>query len=106
MFYLQVIDVKKSSINMVPSKVEIILHKADQVAWGKLEDPNYKPEPEPVEDSAETNESYQPIWDIDNISDLDEEWAYDIPKIKRRGRTEMSRKRKVKMYRGRTWRRR
>ncbi|XP_076581158.1 cysteine and histidine-rich domain-containing protein 1 [Chaetodon auriga] len=79
-----VIDIKQSSINMVPSKVEIILRKADQVAWGKLEDPNYKPEPEPVEDSAETNESYQPDWDIDDddISDSDEEWAYDTPKNK------------------------
>lgn len=65
---------------MVPSKVEITLRKADQVAWGKLEDPNYKPEPEP-EDPAETTESYQPSWDIedDDISDSDEDWAYDTP---------------------------
>ncbi|XP_031706452.1 cysteine and histidine-rich domain-containing protein 1 [Anarrhichthys ocellatus] len=75
-----VVDVKQSSVNMVPSKVEITLHKADQVAWGKLEDPNYKPEPEPVEDSfTETTESQETDYDIDDddISDSDEEWAYD-----------------------------
>ncbi|XP_042368274.1 cysteine and histidine-rich domain-containing protein 1 [Plectropomus leopardus] len=75
-----VVNVKQSSVNMVPSKVEITLRKADQVAWGKLEDPNYKPEPEPVEDSsAETTASYHPDYDIDDddISDSDEEWAYD-----------------------------
>uniref|UniRef100_UPI0037E8F935 cysteine and histidine-rich domain-containing protein 1 isoform X2 n=1 Tax=Semicossyphus pulcher TaxID=241346 RepID=UPI0037E8F935 len=73
-----VINVKQSSVNMVPSKVEITLRKADQVAWGKLEDPNYKPEPEPIEET-ETTESSQPDWDIDDddISDSDEEWAYD-----------------------------
>ncbi|XP_013889329.1 cysteine and histidine-rich domain-containing protein 1 [Austrofundulus limnaeus] len=78
-FYLWgVINVKQSSVNMVPSKVEITLRKGDPVAWGKLEDPNYKPEPEPVEDSfLEIPESYQPDWDIDDddISDSDEEWA-------------------------------
>lgn len=75
-------DVKQSSVNMVPSKVEITLRKADQVAWGKLEDPNYKPEPEPTEESAENNDLYQPNWDIDDddISDSDEDWAYDTPK--------------------------
>ncbi|GLD64661.1 cysteine and histidine-rich domain-containing protein 1-like protein [Lates japonicus] len=81
-----VINVKKCSVNMVPSKVEISLCKADQVAWGKLEDPNYKPEPEPVEDSfTENNESYQQDWDIDDddISDSDEEWAYDTPENKK-----------------------
>lgn len=76
-----VINVKQSSVNMVPSKVEISLRKADQVSWGKLEDPNYKPEPEPVEDTfTETTEpQQQPDWDIDDddISDSDEEWAYD-----------------------------
>lgn len=74
------VNVKQSSVNMVPSKVEISLHKADQVAWGKLEDPNYKPEPEP-EDPTETTELYQPNWDIedDDISDSDEDWAYDTP---------------------------
>ncbi|XP_074518081.1 cysteine and histidine-rich domain-containing protein 1 [Halichoeres trimaculatus] len=75
-----VVDVQQSSVNMVPSKVEITLRKADQVAWGKLEDPNYKPEPEPVEDS-ETPEAHEANWDIDDddISDSDEEWAYDLP---------------------------
>lgn len=73
------INVKQSMVNMVPSKVEVTLRKADQVAWGKLEDPNYKPEPEPIEDNMETTESYQPDWDIadDDISDSDEDWAYD-----------------------------
>ncbi|XP_023271177.1 cysteine and histidine-rich domain-containing protein 1-like [Seriola lalandi dorsalis] len=90
-----VINVKQSSVNMVPSKVEISLRKADQVAWGKLEDPNYKPEPEPVEDSlAETNESHQPDWDIadDDISDSDEEWAYDTPENKQKEKREEQRK--------------
>ncbi|KAM4565284.1 cysteine and histidine-rich domain-containing protein 1 [Fundulus diaphanus] len=80
-----VINVKQSSVNMVPSKVEITLRKADQVAWGKLEDPNYKPEPEPVDDDLdEAQESYQPDWDIadDDISDSDEEWAYNTPQNK------------------------
>lgn len=70
---------------MVPSKVEVSLRKADQVSWGKLEDPNYKPEPEPVENTfIEANESLQTSWDIedDDISDSDEEWAYDTPENK------------------------
>ncbi|XP_015250890.1 PREDICTED: cysteine and histidine-rich domain-containing protein 1-like [Cyprinodon variegatus] len=82
-----VVNVKQSSVNMVPSKVEITLRKADQVAWGKLEDPNYKPEPEPVDDDLnEAQESYQPDWDIDDddISDSDEEWAYDTPENKKK----------------------
>ncbi|XP_069015073.1 cysteine and histidine-rich domain-containing protein 1 [Embiotoca jacksoni] len=81
-----VVNVKQSSVNMVPTKVEITLRKADQVAWGKLEDPNYKPEPEPAEDTFnETTESHQPDWDIDDddISDSDEEWAYDTPENKK-----------------------
>uniref|UniRef100_A0A3Q4BHV9 Uncharacterized protein n=1 Tax=Mola mola TaxID=94237 RepID=A0A3Q4BHV9_MOLML len=80
-----VVNVKESSVNMVPSKTEITLRKADQVAWGKLEDPNYKPEPEPEpEDSSETTESYQPHWDIedDDISDSDDEWAHEPPQNK------------------------
>ncbi|XP_044040479.1 cysteine and histidine-rich domain-containing protein 1 isoform X2 [Siniperca chuatsi] len=78
-----VINVKQSSVYMVPSKVEITLRKADQVAWGKLEDPNYKPEPEPVEDT-ETTALYQPEWDIDDddISDSDEDWAYSTSENK------------------------
>lgn len=70
----------RSSVNMVPSKLEINLRKADQVAWGKLEDPNYKAEPEPVDEPfIESNEPQQPDWDIDDddISDSDEEWARD-----------------------------
>lgn len=72
------VNVKESSVNMVPSKVEITLRKADQVSWGKLEDPNCKPEPE---ESSETAESDEPKWDIedDDISDSEEEWAYDTP---------------------------
>ncbi|XP_068163978.1 cysteine and histidine-rich domain-containing protein 1 [Antennarius striatus] len=79
-----VVNVKKSSVNMVPSKVEITLFKADQVAWGKLEDPNYKPAPEPEENPAEPSESYKPDWDIDDddISDSDDDWAYDTPQNK------------------------
>lgn len=93
--YLQVINVKHSSVNMVPSKLEINLRKADQVAWGKLEDPNYKPEPEPADDPfIESNESYQPDWDIDDddISDSDEEWAYDTPKNKKAEKDENQKK--------------
>lgn len=93
--YLQVINVKHSSVNMVPSKLEINLRKADQVAWGKLEDPNYKPEPEPADDPfMESNESYQPDWDIDDddISDSDEEWAYDTPKNKKAEKDENQKK--------------
>uniref|UniRef100_A0A3B5B5F6 Cysteine and histidine-rich domain-containing protein 1-like n=1 Tax=Stegastes partitus TaxID=144197 RepID=A0A3B5B5F6_9TELE len=59
--------------------------KADSVSWGKLEDPNYKPEVEPVEDPLTvTNEPVQPTWYIadDDISDSDEEWAYDTPQNK------------------------
>ncbi|TNM93676.1 hypothetical protein fugu_001852 [Takifugu bimaculatus] len=76
-----VVNVPESTVNMVPSKVEIVLRKAHQVAWGKLEDPNHKAEPEqedPLEDTAGASQSY---WDIadDDISDSDEEWAYDTP---------------------------
>lgn len=75
------VNVPESSVNMVPSKIEIVLRKAHPVSWGKLEDPNYKAEPEqedPLEDTAEASPSY---WDIgdDDISDSDEEWAYDTP---------------------------
>lgn len=84
-FLHQVVDVKQSSVNMVPSKVEIVLRKDDRVSWGKLEDPKYKPEPEP-EDPAEPAESYQPNWDIadDDISDSDDDWAYDTPEYRKR----------------------
>lgn len=58
--------------------MEIVLRKAHPVSWGKLEDPNRRAEPEPEDPLEETAESY---WDIadDDISDSDEEWAYDTP---------------------------
>ncbi|XP_075884122.1 cysteine and histidine-rich domain-containing protein 1 [Nelusetta ayraudi] len=88
-----VVDVKNSSVNMVPSKVEIVLRKADRVSWGKLEDPNYKPEPEP-EDPTEASESAQPDWDIadDDISDSDDDWAYDTPEYKKKKQEERDRR--------------
>ncbi|KAK5893282.1 hypothetical protein CgunFtcFv8_006170 [Champsocephalus gunnari] len=81
-----VVNVKKSSVNMVPSKVEVTLRKADKVTWGKLEDPNYKPDPEPIDDSfTETTENQEDNYDIDDddISDSDEEWAYDTKENQR-----------------------
>uniref|UniRef100_A0A3Q1FYG0 Zgc:92429 n=1 Tax=Acanthochromis polyacanthus TaxID=80966 RepID=A0A3Q1FYG0_9TELE len=89
-----VINMKQSSVNMVPSKVEISLRKADPVSWGKLEDPNYKPEPEPVEDPFAETETDQPNWDIedDDISDSDEDWAYDTPENKPRNKKEQKKK--------------
>ncbi|XP_028261573.1 cysteine and histidine-rich domain-containing protein 1 [Parambassis ranga] len=92
-----VINVKQSSVNMVPSKVEITLRKADQVSWGKLEDPNYKPEPEPVENPFnETAESYQPNWDIedDDISDSDDDWQYDTPENRKQKKKEKEEEKK------------
>ncbi|KAJ0055669.1 hypothetical protein NL108_009613 [Boleophthalmus pectinirostris] len=76
-----VVDVKQSGVNYVPSKVEIVMRKSDPVSWGKLEDPNYKPEPEPEELDLE-QEQDQPDWDIedDDISDSDEEWGSDSKK--------------------------
>lgn len=78
----QVIDASRSSVNLVPSKMEIVLRKAHPVSWGKLEDPNRRAEPEPEDQLEETAESY---WDIadDDISDSDEEWAYDTPENRR-----------------------
>lgn len=75
----QVVDVHRSSVNVVPSKLEIVLRKAHQVSWGKLEDPNRRAEPDPEDPPEETAESY---WDIadDDISDSDEEWADDTQK--------------------------
>ncbi|CAL8326375.1 unnamed protein product [Lota lota] len=78
-----VVDVKNSKVSMVPSKVEISLRKADTVTWGKLEDPNFKAQPEPIdtETFGDTAEAPPPEWDIDDddISDSDEEWKYDKP---------------------------
>ncbi|XP_030018336.1 cysteine and histidine-rich domain-containing protein 1 [Sphaeramia orbicularis] len=93
-----VVDVKHSSVNMVPSKVEILLRKADPVSWGKLEDPNYKPEPEPIDDAVEEEEQAVPeTWDIDDddISDSDEEWAYDKPPSDTRKEEKEETKRKM-----------
>ncbi|KAL6118249.1 itgb1bp2 [Pungitius sinensis] len=83
-----VVDVQRSSVSMLPSKVEVTLRKADQVAWGKLEDPNFK-----VQAAEEASEEVaaataaapeQPDYDIDDddISDSDEEWAYDTKQRK------------------------
>lgn len=81
---LQVVDVQHSSVSMLPSKVEVTLRKADRVSWGKLEDPNFKAEaPEPAEEEAsaagDDAAPDRPDYDIDDddISDSDEEWAYD-----------------------------
>uniref|UniRef100_A0A8C6TKN7 Zgc:92429 n=1 Tax=Neogobius melanostomus TaxID=47308 RepID=A0A8C6TKN7_9GOBI len=46
-------------INYVPSKVEIVLRKADPVSWGKLEDPNYKPEPEKRDEEEKARQREQ-----------------------------------------------
>ncbi|XP_062305120.1 cysteine and histidine-rich domain-containing protein 1 [Osmerus eperlanus] len=77
-----VADVSHSTVSMLPSKVEVTLRKADAVAWGKLEDPNHKPEPEVDPVSTDTEQPSHPDWDIDDddISDSDEEWAYDTGK--------------------------
>nr|XP_061817104.1 cysteine and histidine-rich domain-containing protein 1-like isoform X1 [Nerophis lumbriciformis] len=93
-----VINVQRSSVNMIPSKVEINLCKADQVAWGKLEDPTYKPPPEPAEDTAvEVPEARRPDWDIDDddISDSDEEWVDDAPPKDTREKTACEGERRV-----------
>uniref|UniRef100_A0A3B3WU55 CHORD domain-containing protein n=1 Tax=Poecilia mexicana TaxID=48701 RepID=A0A3B3WU55_9TELE len=81
------------------TSMEITLRKANQVSWGKLEDPNYTPEPDPVNDDVadDNQESQQPDWDIadDDISDSDEEWAYDTPQNKSQGvESEEQRKRR------------
>lgn len=88
---------------MVPSKVEIVLRKAEQVSWGKLEDPNYKPEPEP-EDPTEASEAFQPDWDIsdDDISDSDEDWAYDTPEYRKKKQERDSRKKEEEKKEGAT----
>ena len=71
-----------STVSMLPSKVEVTLRKADAVAWGKLEDPNHKPEPEVDLVPSDMDQPSHPDWDIDDddISDSDEEWAYDTGK--------------------------
>ncbi|KAL0189288.1 hypothetical protein M9458_016387, partial [Cirrhinus mrigala] len=59
-----VIDVKSSFVNMVPSKVEVTMRKADAVAWGKLEDPKHKPEPEVTDEMNTEQEDVKPDWYI------------------------------------------
>uniref|UniRef100_A0A8C2H861 Zgc:92429 n=1 Tax=Cyprinus carpio TaxID=7962 RepID=A0A8C2H861_CYPCA len=68
-----VIDVKSSFVNMVPSKVEVTMRKADAVAWGKLEDPKHKPEPEVTDETNTEQEDVKPDWYIsdDDISESD-----------------------------------
>ncbi|XP_036452006.1 cysteine and histidine-rich domain-containing protein 1 [Colossoma macropomum] len=68
-----VVDVKSSFVSMVPSKVEVTLKKADPVAWGKLEDPKHKPEPEVTDNITTELEDTKPDWDIsdDDISESD-----------------------------------
>ncbi|XP_073692745.1 cysteine and histidine-rich domain-containing protein 1 [Garra rufa] len=68
-----VIDVKSSFVNMVPSKVEVTMRKADAVAWGKLEDPKHKPEPEVSNEMNTQQEDVKPDWYIsdDDISESD-----------------------------------
>ncbi|KAM8897612.1 cysteine and histidine-rich domain-containing protein 1 isoform 2-T2 [Spinachia spinachia] len=79
-----VVDVQRSSVSLLPSKVEVTLRKADRVSWGRLEDPNVKAEaPEPVEEAAAHDAAPdRPDYDIDDddISDSDEEWAYGTGK--------------------------
>ncbi|XP_043912791.1 cysteine and histidine-rich domain-containing protein 1-like [Protopterus annectens] len=67
-----VIDLGKSFVNMLPSKVEINLKKADKVTWGKLEHPNPRIK-EHVEENAvqEYNiveEQKDNDWDISDDS--------------------------------------
>ncbi|XP_023653416.2 cysteine and histidine-rich domain-containing protein 1 [Paramormyrops kingsleyae] len=76
-FYLWgVINVSKSSVSMVPTKVELMLGKADAVAWGKLEDPQAKAAA-PVEPQEESyvDPDEMPDWDIDDddISESEDE---------------------------------
>lgn len=62
-----------SFVNMVPSKVEVTLKKANAVSWGKLEDPKHKPEPEVTDIITTEEEETKPEWDIsdDDISESD-----------------------------------
>ncbi|CAF91127.1 unnamed protein product, partial [Tetraodon nigroviridis] len=66
------VDVSRSAVNLLPSKVEIVLRKAQPGSWGRLEDPDRPAEPEPQE---QLEEPVQACWDIadDDISDSDEE---------------------------------
>ncbi|XP_056600804.1 cysteine and histidine-rich domain-containing protein 1 [Triplophysa dalaica] len=78
-----VIDVNNSFVNMVPSKVEVTMRKADAVAWGKLEDPKHKPEPEVTNEiNMPDQEDAKPAWYIsdDDISESD--WEDDEEDMK------------------------
>uniref|UniRef100_A0A672S0D3 Zgc:92429 n=1 Tax=Sinocyclocheilus grahami TaxID=75366 RepID=A0A672S0D3_SINGR len=68
-----VIDMQSSFVNMVPSKVEVSMRKADAVAWGKLEDPKHKPGPEVLDEINTEQEDVKPDWYIsdDDISESD-----------------------------------
>ncbi|KAJ8407159.1 hypothetical protein AAFF_G00288350 [Aldrovandia affinis] len=72
-----VVDVSHSSVSMVPSKVEVTLRKANSVAWGKLEDPRAKVQPqhETQDDAPAETEEARPDWYIsdDDISESDDE---------------------------------
>ncbi|XP_028831713.1 cysteine and histidine-rich domain-containing protein 1 [Denticeps clupeoides] len=73
-----VADVACSFVSMVPSKVEVTLRKADPVAWGKLEDPKAKHEPELQDDVIFTEtEQQRPDWDIDDDDISDSDWEED-----------------------------
>ncbi|XP_016346360.1 ryanodine receptor 1-like [Sinocyclocheilus anshuiensis] len=49
------------------------MRKADAVAWGKLEDPKHKPEPEVTDEMNTEQEDVKPDWYIsdDDISESD-----------------------------------
>ncbi|MBN3297469.1 CHRD1 protein, partial [Amia calva] len=70
-----VASVEQSFVNMVPSKVEVTLVKADPVSWAKLEDPRAHVELAEGLQESEESEDVRPDWDIsdDDISESDEE---------------------------------
>jgi len=41
----QVIDVSKSVVNMMASKVEVVMKKAEPITWARLDTPPPKPQP-------------------------------------------------------------
>ncbi|XP_076144765.1 cysteine and histidine-rich domain-containing protein 1 [Alosa pseudoharengus] len=68
-----VVDVGSSMVSMLASKVEVTLRKANAVSWGKLEDPNFKPEPELLDTETETEQT-RPDWDIDDDDISESDW--------------------------------
>ncbi|XP_066536503.1 cysteine and histidine-rich domain-containing protein 1 [Hoplias malabaricus] len=66
-----VVDVNSCFVNMLPSKVEVTLKKVDPVAWGKLEDPKHKPEPEVTPDTTEQEIKPDVYISDDDISESD-----------------------------------